>query len=387
MRALIGLDPLRVGAEGPRVGAVTSLQSSKLFSHLPESEREKLQQVARQLKFSAGQQIFKEGDPGDGVYVVKSGQVQISALVESGERYVFSTVGAGEIFGEMAVLDDKPRSASASAETDTVLYFVERDYILELLRSSPEFSTALIHDISHRFREFSRHYVRSVLQVERLSLIGRFASSIVHDLKNPLNIINMAAEIGCSETSASPRRKMARDRILKEVERITIMVNDILEFTRGTLVASQLTPIEYAAFVHSTLEDMREELAENRVTLELQSEPPSFVVPMNPKRLGRVFHNLIGNAVDEMPGGGAIKLRFSTEPNSVVTEIEDTGRGIAPEILERLFEPFATHGKSKGTGLGLSICQRIIEEHGGRISAHNAPGGGAVFRFTLAHNS
>ena len=68
MRALIGLDPLRVGAEGPRVGAVTSLQSSKLFRHLPESEREKLQQVARQLKFSAGQQIFKEGDPGDGVY-------------------------------------------------------------------------------------------------------------------------------------------------------------------------------------------------------------------------------------------------------------------------------------------------------------------------------
>jgi signal transduction histidine kinase len=357
-----------------------------VFSHLPESEWEKLQQAARQVKFAAGQQVFKEGDPGDGVYVVKSGEVQISALVESGERYVFSTVGPGEMFGEMAVLDDKSRSASASARTDAVLYFVGRDYILELLRNSPEFSTALIHDISHRFREFSQQHVRSVLQVERLSLIGRFASSIVHDLKNPLNIINMAAAIGCSENGTGPRRKMARERIFKEVERITIMVNDILEFTRGTRAASQLTPTDYSLFVESTLEDLREELAENRVRLELQSEPPKVDVPMNPKRLGRVFHNLIGNAVDEMPGGGAIKLRFSSEPNAVVTEIEDTGRGIAPEILGRLFEPFATHGKSKGTGLGLSICQRIIEEHGGRISAHNGPNGGAVFRFTLAHS-
>ncbi len=363
------------------------LHSSKVFSHLPEAQWEKLQQVTRLLTFSAGQQVFKEGDPGDGVYVVKSGQVQISALVESGERYIFSTVGAGEMFGEMAVLDDKPRSASASAETDTVLYFVGREFILGLLRDSPEFSTALIHDISHRFREFSGKYVRSVLQIERLSLIGRFASSIVHDLKNPLNIINMAAAMAGSENSSVSRRKMAQERIFKEVERITIMVNDILEFTRGTRAVSQLLPMDYALFVHSTLEDLREALSENRVTLKLESEPPDIEVPMNPKRLGRVFHNLIGNAVDEMPGGGAIKLRFSTEPNAVVTEIEDTGRGIAPEILGRLFEPFATHGKSKGTGLGLSICQRIIEEHGGRISAHNGSNGGAVFRFTLAHKS
>ena len=74
---------------------------------------------------------------------------------------------------------------------------------------------------------------------------------------------------------------------------------------------------------------------------------------------------------------------FAVDGDAVATDIQDSGRGIAPEILDRLFEPFATHGKSKGTGLGLSICQRIIEEHGGRISAHNAPSGGAVFRFTL----
>jgi signal transduction histidine kinase len=106
-------------------------------------------------------------------------------------------------------------------------------------------------------------------------------------------------------------------------------------------------------------------------------------VALNPKRLHRVFYNLIGNAVDAMPPRGKIKLRFAREPDRVTTEIEDSGKGLAPEILGRLFEPFATHGKAKGTGLGLSICQWIVEEHGGTISAHNSPRGGAVFRFWL----
>src|SRR5262249_11483293 len=148
-------------------------------------------------------------------------------------------------------------------------------------------------------------------------------------------------------------------------------------------LAPVLTPTDFAEFITSTLDDLRDELQENNVKLEMQSEPPKRKVAMNPKRLGRVFNNLIGNAVDEMPRGGAIKLRFTIEGGEIATEIEDTGRGIAPEILDRLFEAFATHGKSKGTGLGLSICQRIIEEHGGKISARNQPGGGAIFRFTL----
>jgi signal transduction histidine kinase len=70
-------------------------------------------------------------------------------------------------------------------------------------------------------------------------------------------------------------------------------------------------------------------------------------------------------------------------PSEIVTEIEDTGPGIAPEIIERLFEPFATHGKEHGTGLGLSICKRIIEEHRGWIVTRNEPGRGAIFTFGL----
>jgi signal transduction histidine kinase len=106
-------------------------------------------------------------------------------------------------------------------------------------------------------------------------------------------------------------------------------------------------------------------------------------VRFDPRRLSRVFHNLVHNATDVVPGGGAVFLRFHADEKEIITEIEDTGPGIAPEIAGQLFQPFATHGKAHGTGLGLSICKRIVEDHGGKISARSAPGRGAIFRFTL----
>jgi len=96
-----------------------------------------------------------------------------------------------------------------------------------------------------------------------------------------------------------------------------------------------------------------------------------------------VFENLIHNATDAMTEGGKIKLRVLPKAAEVVTEIEDAGLGIAPEIADRLFEAFATYGKANGTGLGLSICKRIIDDHHGWISARNEPGRGAVFSFGL----
>ena len=99
--------------------------------------------------------------------------------------------------------------------------------------------------------------------------------------------------------------------------------------------------------------------------------------------MGRAIFNLINNAIDMMPEGGKITLRFAVDEEEVTTEIEDTGPGIAPEIASRLFEPFATHGKQKGTGLGLSICKRIIDDHQGRIFARSEPGRGAIFSFSL----
>lgn len=161
------------------------------------------------------------------------------------------------------------------------------------------------------------------------------------------------------------------------------MVGDILIFTRGTHATAPLSPGDYRAFVLELLPDLRSEAEGKSIRIELQNEPPAHPILFDPRRLGRVFFNLIGNAADALLSGGTITLRFAVCDQKIFTEIEDTGPGIAPEIADQLFQPFATHGKTKGTGLGLSICKKIIEDHGGNIGARSEPGRGAIFFFTL----
>jgi signal transduction histidine kinase len=361
---------------------MASLQSSKLFNQLPPAELKPLLAVMRELRLAPGQEIFKEGDPGDGVYIVQTGQVQISAIVGTGERRVFSRVQPGDFFGEMSVLDNQPRSACASAAGETVVGFVPREQMVELLTHSPGLCMTLLQEISRRMREFNGQYLREVLQAERLSVVGRFASSIVHDLKNPLAIISIAAEMAGAESATPAARLDSERRIVKQVDRITAMVNDILEFTRGNPHTIVLVPEDYGAFITSVIEDLSLEIAHKGARFELPAPPPAIRLGLDPPRFARVFHNLVFNAVDAMPDGGAVTLRFEVTDSEVITEIADSGKGIAPEILDRLFEPFATFGKHTGTGLGLSICRRILEEHRGRIWARNEPGAGAVFTFT-----
>jgi signal transduction histidine kinase len=178
-------------------------------------------------------------------------------------------------------------------------------------------------------------------------------------------------------------RHDAQARIRKQVDRISDMIGEILDFTQGSQSAVILAPLEYGHFVQRLLEEIRPEAALKSTSVELDSPLPEVKVLLDPKRLRRVFNNLIHNATDAMPRGGKVMLRFIPNKTEIVTEIEDTGPGIAPEIAGQLFEAFATHGKAHGTGLGLSICKRIIEDHRGWISARNESGRGAVFSFGL----
>ena len=362
---------------------MVTLESSKLFGQLPPAEMKLLAQLGLEQSFEPGQQIFKEGDPGDGLYFVKEGLVEISVSVGRNFQHVFSQVGPGDIFGEMAVLEDKPRSATATARQKTTVHFIPRADLLSLVGRSPTLAMALLREVSHRLRAFNGQYLREVLQAERLAVVGRFARSIIHDLKNPLNIIGITAEIAGMDNSTPETRRDSTTRITRQVERISEMIGEILEFTQGSTSEFILTPVEFPFFISQILAELRPELSPKAVTFEMPAPPPRAALLLNPKRLRRAFYNLITNAAEAMPNGGTIYLRFALRPSEIVTEMEDTGPGVAPEIAERLFEPFATHGKEHGTGLGLSICKRIIEEHRGWISTRNEPGRGAIFTFGL----
>jgi signal transduction histidine kinase len=363
---------------------VILLEAIPLFRHLNAAELKTLRLIAQERKVGAGQVIFHEGDPGDGVYFVKVGLVEISA--GKTERRVFSRLGPGEIFGEMAMLEHRPRSATASCPVDSEVYFLPRGEMLPFLEHSPGVAFTLLQQISHRLRDFNELHLRELVEAESLALIGRFAQGIVHDLKNPLSIISLSAEMFDMPGVNPEARAKAQMRIRKQVERVSDMVSDILIFTSTKKTQAQtlnIKPANYRTFVLELLPDLRSEAELKSVQIELENAPPGILLRFDPRRLSRVFFNLVGNATGIMLEGGKVIFRFTYTEREVVTEIEDTGPGIAPEVAGRIFQPFVTHGKTSGTGLGLSICKKIIEDHGGTISARSEPGRGAVFAFTL----
>lgn len=345
-----------------------------------------LQALARSgmpRRFRAGEVIFSTGEAGDGFYVLASGRVKISAAVGSGEPRQLALIEAGDFFGEMAVLDDAPRSATATAETDVTAAFVGRDHLLHLLQSRPSLALNLIREFSGRMRTLNRKYLDEIIHAERLGIVGRFASTIVHDIKNPLAVISLAAEAAGATDLPESVRLSARKQIERQVARMSGMLNELIDFTRPSNRSAAFDSVNFAPFFRALAEDLQLDIAGREVSVVVVEPLPEIEVRTQTARLSRLLHNLVHNAVDEMPDGGKIFLRAVVDDGELRVEVEDTGPGIAPEIARQLFQPFATHGKAHGTGLGLSICKKIIEDHGGRIWATSRRGKGATFAFTL----
>jgi len=359
---------------------VVALETIPLFRHLNRAELQALRLIAQERRFATGQEIFHEGAPGAGVYFVKNGLVEISSGTET--KKVFSRLGPGEIFGEMAVIELRPRSATASAAQDTEVFFLPRGEMLTFIEHSPALAFALLQQISSRLREFNQLHRREVIAAERLAVVGNFARGIIHDLKNPLSIIGLAAENFSNANLTSETRNLIQSRIKRQVHRINDLVTDILAFTEGRSQAN-LQPNNFRDFIIELAAELEADTATKAIRIVLENQPPAEIFPFDGRRLNRVFHNLVNNAKDILNDGGQIFLRFKTGAGEIIVEIEDTGPGIAPEIADKLFQPFTTHGKAHGTGLGLSICKKIIEDHGGKISARSEPGRGAIFYFTL----
>jgi signal transduction histidine kinase len=342
-----------------------------------------LRQAGQVRDFLSGDMIFSAGDPGDGLYVVESGRVQITALVGENEPRTLAVIEPGDFFGEMAVLDDAPRSASARAETDTRARFLSPEEFLQLLDRHPRLALNLIREFSRRMRGANQKFVNEIIHAERLTTVGRFAGTIVHDFKSPLTVISLAAELACNEHTTPPVRRKSQQRIMRQVDSLNAMLSELLEFTHPSGRQADLPRVDFPGYVLPYLDDMAPDLRERGITLVAGSPPAGTYVRMEPQRISRVFHNLLYNAVDAMMEGGTITLSYTVSDGMLRVDVADTGKGIPPEIASQLFQPFATYGKTRGTGLGLSISRKIVEDHGGRIWVESEPDHGATFSFTL----
>jgi signal transduction histidine kinase len=347
------------------------------------SELLKLQKTSLIRRVSAGSTVFEEGDSGDGLFLVERGRVVLTTRLEHGQGRVISRVLSGDYFGEMALLDNEPRSATATAETESIVSFIPQCDVIELLGNSPLIVFEMLREFSQRMRATNRQILDEVMAAERIGILGRFSQSFAHDMKNPLAGIVMGAELLAEGDLLPELRRQISVQLVRQARRVAMMTEEMLAISRGQRPVLELHPVNFADYIHKRLEEFRVDFKSRRLVLEFENLPPAVTLQLDPSRLEQAFLNLLHNAADVLPLGGRVGFRFETMEDRVVMEIEDSGPGIAIERIEQVFEPFFTHGKTKGTGLGLAICRRVLTEHGGSIRCLYQADRGAVFRLEL----
>jgi hypothetical protein len=223
---------------------------------------------------------------------------------------------------------------------------------------------------------------RRLVQADKLSSIGLLAAGVAHEVNTPLAVISTYAQMLTKQVADDEQKSRMLDKIAKQTFRASEIVNSLLNFSRTS--TTELTEVSINKVIQETMSllDHQFKSAELSVQLKLESSLPG--VTGNAGKLQQVFLNLFINARDAMESGGTLTVESGNEGSVVRIDVTDTGHGIAPEHLNRIYDPFfTTKSARKGTGLGLSVSYGIIQEHGGTIEVFSRPGGGTRFRLEL----
>jgi signal transduction histidine kinase len=221
-----------------------------------------------------------------------------------------------------------------------------------------------------------------LVQADKLSSIGLLAAGVAHEVNTPLAVISTYAQMLAKQVSDDSQKSLILDKIAKQTFRASEIVNSLLNFSRTS--STSLTDVSLNRVIQETLSLLEHQLQKSGIQVKTDLDPGLRPVRGNAGQLQQVFLNLFLNARDAMSAGGTLEVRTWPEGSGARAEVADTGQGIAPEHLHRIYDPFfTTKAVRKGTGLGLSVTYGIIQEHGGSIEVSNRPGGGASFRLEL----
>ncbi|TAN42715.1 MAG: sensor histidine kinase [Nitrospirae bacterium] len=223
---------------------------------------------------------------------------------------------------------------------------------------------------------------KELLQSKKLAAIGTFASGVAHELNNPLNNVYTTAQRLMKKTDADSPEYIRRglEDIFSQTMRVKSIVGDLLDFARGR--EPHPMAIELGSLLGNVYRHIGSTIATAQVRFRLDLHPEEIVIYADLEQLERVFINLFINAVDAMSGTGDLSVRADEGDTAVMIRVSDTGAGISPEKLEKIFEPFYST-KDKGTGLGLAIVFNIIQRHHGEIGVESAEGSGTTFTIKL----
>lgn len=220
---------------------------------------------------------------------------------------------------------------------------------------------------------------RRLVQADKLSSIGLLAAGVAHEVNTPLAVISTYAQMLAKQVSDDEQKSRMLDKIARQTFRASEIVNSLLNFSRTS--SAEFSEVRLNVVIQDTLSLLSHQMKKASIEVIARLDPGLEAVRGNSGKLQQVFLNLFLNARDAMEPRGTLTVATSNSANGVVVEVTDTGHGIAPEHLSRIYDPFfTTKSLRKGTGLGLSVTYGIMQEHSASIEAVSRQGEGTCFR-------
>lgn len=253
------------------------------------------------------------------------------------------------------------------------------DHLLDTIAAHTRELDAKVVERTRELADAQQQLVRS----EKLAAIGQLTASIAHEVNNPIAVIQGNLDLLRELLGVEAERVQPEFRLLDEqVERMRLIVTQLLQFARPTEYAGYAEPVDSARVVEDCLVLVGHLLAKTHIVLERDLRATRLPV-LNRQELQQVLVNLLVNAIHAMPEGGRLRLTSrDVEADAIEIEVCDTGPGLGPELLRELFKPFVTR-KKDGTGLGLWISRSLVERYGGELIAADRDDGVKGARFTL----
>jgi hypothetical protein len=251
-----------------------------------------------------------------------------------------------------------------------------------LLHEIEQWNQELARRVEQKSRELERAHAE-IVQAEKLAALGHLSAGMAHEIRNPLNSINLFAQILQSGLTDDPEKYSYAAKIMKEVDRIDDLLVKLLEASKRPRF--ELKPVCIADVIDHVLSGFEALALAQKVRVEKNyvSVPPPILA--DAAEIEQIFSNLFVNSLYEMQEGGKLGIRLSHDEGTIFVSVSDTGGGIPQQNLKRIFDPFFTT-KTKGTGFGLSVVLRIVKTYSGRISVDSVEGKGTVFHLQLPMN-
>ncbi len=372
----------------------------RAFPGYPKSEAEEMISAGKVREYPPDTVLCHEGAIESTFYIILDGEVQVTKFINDAEARFLKYLEPGDFFGEMALIQNSPRSATVMTKVPTTVLEINKEAFTDLFKRSTSVSLALAREVSRRLRENNEMAIEDLRikakeladayqQLAELDYARReFLTTIAHELRTPLTAANGFLQVIRMGKLQEESSNAALDTVTRNIQDIITLTNDILFLQEMDLILPEFQMTDVGGLVAHAVEQERTRAERNGVGFIINIAPNIPAISADSKSLERAIIAILDNAIKFSPEGGDVIIDVGHADSHVWVTVTDHGVGIPHEMMPRIFERFFHMDQVgvhmfRGLGLGLSIARQVIEQHGGMIDVKSTLGKGSTFTIWL----